>query len=451
MKEEVRRKKAEGETGAQPASCARKTKRSAVARAGSARVGAAAPISPSAEPEMLRSATHPRSASAGYPDDQSARSQQRPVARTTCCPGAEIETSIEAQEAADEARTTPAHTSITPTSPAASCALRAPGQQVVRATKTAGKTKPPAHKQSMVARTTCCPGAEIETSIEAQEAADNVRTTPANTSITPTSPAASCALRAPGQQVVRATKTKGVVRTTRKGKAIKRTPSSPNPVNPVNPVKTPPVPRRTRSQAKADYWAEVHAGKRPGPQAIERPRPPSENPLLDLPDERRGIVLARLRDCPYDSAVNRFLCDEGLSGITPTQVNEFFEVEVEDHWEYRIGRAAQEANALIRVVERSPVKFSAAILAALGQETFRQIANGNIDPDVMAKLVNLFMRARGDERADQMQELKREKLHHELEGQFEQALERLAQAVDHHPAAREAFEALQRELLEENQ
>jgi Phage terminase large subunit (GpA) len=39
----------------------------AVARAGSARVGAAAPISPSAEAEMLRSASHPRWASAGYP------------------------------------------------------------------------------------------------------------------------------------------------------------------------------------------------------------------------------------------------------------------------------------------------------------------------------------------------------------------------------------------------
>ena len=53
------------------------------------------------------------------------------VARTTCCPGAEIETSIEAQEAATDSRAP---------SPAASCGgrkgfLPAPGQQVVRATQ----------------------------------------------------------------------------------------------------------------------------------------------------------------------------------------------------------------------------------------------------------------------------------------------------------------------------
>ena len=116
--------------------------------------------------------------------------------------------------------------------------------------------------------------------------------------------------------------------------------------------------------------------------------------------------------------------------------------------EKRITRAAEEANALVRLVEKSPVKYSAGILAALGQEMFRQIASGQIQPDAMGRLATLFLKARSDERADQMQALKREKLRHELEGQVNQALNQLAEEVDRHPAAREAFEALKRELAD---
>jgi hypothetical protein len=45
-----------------------------------------------------------------------------------------------------------------------------------------------------------------------------------------------------------------------------------------------------------------------------------------------------------------------------------------------------------------------------------------------------------------MQELKREKLTHDLQGQFNHALEKLAEEVEGHPAAREAFEALRKEM-----
>ncbi len=45
-----------------------------------------------------------------------------------------------------------------------------------------------------------------------------------------------------------------------------------------------------------------------------------------------------------------------------------------------------------------------------------------------------------------MQELKREKLRHELQEQIDHALEKLAEEVDRHPVAREAFEALRKEL-----
>jgi hypothetical protein len=92
------------------------------------------------------------------------------------------------------------------------------------------------------------------------------------------------------------------------------------------------------------------------------------------------------------------------------------------------------------------VRFSNGILAALGQEAFRQVASGEAEPQSMGRLATLFLKARSDERADQMQELKREKLQRELQGQVDHALEKLAEEVDKHPVARAAFEALRQEL-----
>ena len=207
-------------------------------------------------------------------------------------------------------------------------------------------------------------------------------------------------------------------------------------------------PPRTNREAKLQYWREIRAGERPDPRGKERPARGSVNPLLDLPDETRAQLLTWLRECPFEDAVKEFLKDKGLTGITRAQLDDFFQVESEQHWDHRITRAAQEANALVRLVEKSTPRFSAGILAALGQEAFRQIASGNVQPDAMGKLAGLFLKARSDERADQMQELKREKLRHDLQSQLEHALEELAREVDCHPAAREAFEALKRELAE---
>ena len=172
----------------------------------------------------------------------------------------------------------------------------------------------------------------------------------------------------------------------------------------------------------------------------------SVNPLLDLPEEQRAKLFAWLRVCPYDDAVQQMLQEQGIEGVSREQLTDFFEAEAEEHWEKRISRAAQEANALVRLVEKSPVKFSSGILAALGQEAFRQIASGEVQPDAMGKIATLFMKARSDERQDQMQELKREKLRQDLQGQVDQALEKLAEEVERHPAARAAFEKLRSEL-----
>ena len=205
------------------------------------------------------------------------------------------------------------------------------------------------------------------------------------------------------------------------------------------------TPKGKQSEAMRDRWRKVRTGLLPNPDAVKPPLH-SVNPLFDLPEEQRAKLFMWLRECPFDDAVRDMLRDQGIAEATPLQLSDFFQHEAEQHWEKRIGRAALEANALVQLVEKSPVRFSSGILAALGQEAFRQIASGQVEPDAMGKLATLFLRARSDERADQMQELKREKLRHELQGQIDHALEKLAEEVDRHPVAKEAFEALRKEL-----
>jgi len=172
------------------------------------------------------------------------------------------------------------------------------------------------------------------------------------------------------------------------------------------------------------------------------------NPLLSLDEADRAKLYTWLRECPYQDAVKQVLAEQGIGEVSSAQLMEFFQIEAERHWETRISRAAIEANALVQLVERSPIKFSSGILAALGQEAFRQIASGQVEPASMGRIATLFLKARSDERADQMGQLKREKLRRDLEGQIGHALEKLAEEVEKHPAARAAFEALRKEIEE---
>jgi len=216
--------------------------------------------------------------------------------------------------------------------------------------------------------------------------------------------------------------------------------------NEESPLEAAPAPKRTKGAGMREKWRKIRAALLPNPADAATPPRRSANPLFDLPEEQRAKLFTWLRECPFDDAVRQMLRDQGIADATPLQLNDFFQHEAEQHWEKRIGRAAQEANALVQLVEKSPVRFSAGILAALGQEAFRQIASGQVEPDAMGKLATLFLKARSDERADQMQELKREKLRRELQDQIDHALEKLAEEVDRHPVAREAFEALRKEL-----
>ena len=216
---------------------------------------------------------------------------------------------------------------------------------------------------------------------------------------------------------------------------------------PLSPVEAERAAARSRAAARARTAA--HQAKTKAENAARRAKLPRRNPLFDLPEEKRAKIFSFLRDCPYDDAVRQMTRDLGVEAVTRLELDEFFQVEAEGHWQKRIERAAHEANALVRLVEENPAHFSSGILAALGQEVFRQIASGQAQPESMNKMATLFMRARSDERADQMGELKREKLRREMQGQVSLALETLAVEVDRNPGAREAFEALQEALRRE--
>ena len=211
-------------------------------------------------------------------------------------------------------------------------------------------------------------------------------------------------------------------------------------------VPTAEAPTAMREQARlrtAAYRAKMQE------EQAQREGGPRRNPLFDLPEKERAKIFSFLRDCPYDDALQEMTRDMGVEAVTSAELTEFFQSEADHHWRKRIERAAHEANALVRLAEQNPAHFSSGILAALGQEAFRQIASGQSEPESMNKMATLFMRARSDERAGQMSELKQEKMRLEMRGQIEVALEELSNEVNKRPAAREAFEALQRELMKE--
>ena len=119
--------------------------------------------------------------------------------------------------------------------------------------------------------------------------------------------------------------------------------------------------KRTQSEAMRERWRKIRAGEMMHPhQYPKRPRR-SVNPLLDLSEEQRAKLFAWLRECPYDDAVQHMLREQGIAEASSAQLNDFFQHEAEQHWEKRIERAAQEANALVQLVEKSPVKFSSGI------------------------------------------------------------------------------------------
>ena len=203
----------------------------------------------------------------------------------------------------------------------------------------------------------------------------------------------------------------------------------------------------SRSDALKAYWRDVKSGARARKeQSYVIPPDPDANPLLQLSDEESAKLFAFMRDCPYPGAVREILRERGLPDATNDQIQEFHQVESMHHWDFRAGRAAVEADALVRYVERTRPQFSAAILAALGQETFRLLARGDADAATLNRLTSLFLKARSDDRADEMQGLKRRKIEGEMRSQLDQAFDSLVEQVADNPAANAALDLLRREL-----
>lgn len=230
--------------------------------------------------------------------------------------------------------------------------------------------------------------------------------------------------------------------------AVKRTASQPI-AEPVPKAELSQATReRDRRRRAATAARHAEAERLAAEQLAERAREPRPNPLFDLPEKERAQLFMWLRNCPYDDAVVAMLEEKGLEGVSREELSDFFQHEAEGHWEKRIERAALEANALVQLVEKNPVHFSSGILAALGQEAFRQIASGEADPNAMTKMATLFLKARGDERAEQMLEMRREKWMRDWRSQTEKALDALAGELSENPGAREVFNQLKAQLLD---
>ncbi len=88
------------------------------------------------------------------------------------------------------------------------------------------------------------------------------------------------------------------------------------------------------------------------------------------------------------------------------------------------------------------------MLAALGQEAFRQIASGKVEPGVLAQFVHLFNRVRSDHRAEKTLKAKLQKQKEDLRSKTERALDAMAKEIRQNKAAVEAFAALRSEMLE---
>jgi hypothetical protein len=175
------------------------------------------------------------------------------------------------------------------------------------------------------------------------------------------------------------------------------------------------------------------------------------NPLLLLPQEHKESVFIWLREGADHDAITMRLQDAGLPSATRKQIDQFFVAYAHERWTNRIDRAAVEADALIALVRRSPGQIPEAVLAALGQEAFRQIASGKVECADLARYTSLFLRARDQDRAERALQNQAEKtrLHHRTT--TERALDAFAKDLPQNPAALEAFQNLKAQLLDQTE
>jgi hypothetical protein len=169
------------------------------------------------------------------------------------------------------------------------------------------------------------------------------------------------------------------------------------------------------------------------------------NPLLSLPAKKKERIFNQLRNCKLtDEAVKK---QTGIDGLTQRQVKQFFAKYADEFWTNRVERAANEANALMKLVRKNPVEFSDGVLAVLGQEVFRRIASGKVEPGVLVQFTQLFARKRADDRAERALIARLEKQKQEMRSKMELALDSFVSELGKNEVAKNAFEVLKAELL----
>jgi hypothetical protein len=177
----------------------------------------------------------------------------------------------------------------------------------------------------------------------------------------------------------------------------------------------------------------------------------SANPLLNLPHDQKEDIFSLMRDgFEYDIIKSRLRAAD-LPPATDDEVEIFFADYARERWTRRVDRAAEEANALISLVRRSPGQIPEAVLAALGQEAFRQIASGKVESADLARYTSLFLRAREQDRAERALDLQNERLVLARRNATEKALDAFARELPQNPAALEAFQQLKNQLLDQTE
>jgi hypothetical protein len=202
--------------------------------------------------------------------------------------------------------------------------------------------------------------------------------------------------------------------------------------------------------AKAPLNKDRHPELVEGPLTIPASLPPSpSNPLLALAQEQKENIFIWLREGSDHDAINLRLQDAGLPFATEREINSFFTEYAHERWTRRIDRAAEEADALIALVRRSPGQIPEAVLAALGQEAFRQIASGKVESADLARYTSLFLRAREQDRAERALDIQSERLLLARRNATEKALDAFARELPQNPSALAAFQNLKNQLLDQ--
>jgi hypothetical protein len=204
------------------------------------------------------------------------------------------------------------------------------------------------------------------------------------------------------------------------------------------------VPPSEGSRHRPDAGASAASGL---PSAIPL-NSAGANPLLRLPQDQREDIFIWVREGADYDAINVKLLDNGLPSATPREIDHFFRAYARERWERRVDRAAQEADALMTSVRRTPGNLPEAVLAALGQEAFRQISSGKAEAASLTRYTALFLRARDQDRAERTLLFQADKARHAQRTSVEKALDAFARDLPQNPAAHQAFQQLRQQLLE---